>query len=251
MLALFLLAGCGGGAATYYRGLPDQKAHIDSIGVISDFTLIEGLMGDTSKVDLIENRRLGGALLTQCADSLSRKGYPISRSTLTSIGLLMKPSGSYRVVRSTAAEHLDSDSLPLGSPPFFVDDEFLRDTLLEQLRMFYLTLLTLSQKGERDSSPVPEALPVGRELGCGTIAVVLVGGFNTPVSKGIGKPTPNESATMGIVTLERISRLSVMLFLVDAVNGKVLWDDKKYLNGGVIFPQKIFAAAGDLLEKLP
>jgi hypothetical protein len=251
MAALLALAGCGGGPSSYYRALPDKKASIDSMGVIVDFTLIEGLMGDTSKIDLIENRRLGEALLTQCADSLTRGGYPVRRTALTSIGLLMKPAGAYRIVRSTATQHIDSQDLPLGSPPFFVDDEFMHDTLLMQLRTLYLSLLALSQRGERDSTPIPEAMPIGKELGCGTMAVILVGGFNTPVSKGIGKTTPNESNTMGIVTLQSVSQLSVMLFLIDAVNGKVLWDDKKYLTGGVIFPEKIFGAAGDLLEELP
>src|SRR6266852_2233113 len=93
------LNGCGGSPSNLYKEFRGRKAHLGDMAIMMDYILIEGLMGDTSKIDLIENRRMGASLLTVCADSLSLKGYPIRKTILSSIGLLMKPNKGYRVVR--------------------------------------------------------------------------------------------------------------------------------------------------------
>jgi len=250
-LVLLCLDGCGSSASKLYRAFPEQKRHFESVAIMMDYIMIEGLMEDTSKVDLIENRRVGNALLTVCADSLSQKEYPVRKTILSSVGLLMKPDKGYRVVRTTQAQHDDAEQLPIGNPPFFVDDQFLPDTILEHLMNVYVSLINIPEKRESVSVVVPEAAFIGRQLDCSTIVVLLVGGFNVPVSREMGKAPLNQSKTMGIVTVKGVSQLSMMLYVIDAKNGQIIWGDRRFFSGGIIFPEKILRIAGDLLGDLP
>jgi hypothetical protein len=245
------LGGCANAPSNLYRAFTEQKKKFSDMAIMMDFIMIEGQMGDTSKVDLIENRRVSGALLTLCADSLSRKGYPVRKTVLSSIGLIMQHAQPFRVVRTPEGRNTDAEHLPLGSPPFYVDDLFLPDTILGALMNTYHSLINLPERKEGITNSIPEAVAVGRQVECGTIAVVLVGGINVPVSKGIGTPTPNKSLTMGIQTLQGVSQLSMMIFIIDARSGEIIWDDRKFLTGGVVYPDKILRTAGDLLGALP
>jgi hypothetical protein len=246
LLLLPAIFGCGGSPLKQYGSFPDQKSRFGSVGILMDYIMIEGVMDDSDKVDLIQNRRMSAALLTMCADSLGRKGYPVSKSILSSIGLLMKRDQYYRVSRSS-----ESQKLPLGAPPFYVDEQFTADTTLGRLTGFYGSLINLPRGREHSSFLIPEAGPIGERIGCGTLVVLLVGGYNVPVGQGVGKETPNQSQTMGIVTMQGVSQLSVLLHIVDARSGAVIWDDRRLLSGGVIFPEKIYQAAADLLTELP
>lgn len=248
---LALLIGCGSSPSKLYRAFPEQKRQFGNIAIMMDYIMIEGLMEDTSKVDLIENRRVGSALLTVCADTLIRKGYPIRKSVFSSIGLLMQSDRAYRVVRTSQAEHADAEQLPIGAPPFYVDDQFSPDSVLGLLMSFYYSLINIPQKREGATVTIPEAVSIGRQVDCSTIMVLLVGGFNVPVAKGVGQPTASQSKTMGIVTVQGVSQLSMMLYIIDAKSGEIIWDDSKHLSGGVVFPAKILDAASDLLDELP
>jgi hypothetical protein len=250
-LSIAWLSGCGNSPSNLYHAFPEKKKHFADMAIVMDYVMIEALMGDTSKIDLIENRRVGGALLTLCADSLSRKEYPVRKTVFSSIGLLMQRDKPFRVVRTPEAEHADAEGLPLGSPPFYVDDLFLPDSIIGPLMNTYNSLINLPERKEGVTNTIPEAVAVGRQVECSTIMVVLVGGVNVPVSKGIGTATPNTSLTMGIQTLQGMSRLSMMFFIIDAKTGDIIWDDRKFVNGGVVYPDKILRTAGDLLEGLP
>jgi hypothetical protein len=221
------------------------------MAIVMDYVMIEALLGDTSKIDLIENRRVGGALLTLCADSLSRKGYPVTKTIYSSIGLMMQRDKPFRVVRTPEGRNADAEELPLGNPPFYVDEVFLPDSILGALVNTYNSLINLPERKEGVVNTIPDAVAVGRQVECSTIMVVLVGGVNVPVGKGIGTATPNSSLTMGIQTLQGVSRLSMMFYIIDAKSGDIIWDDTKHVTGGVVYPDKILQTAGDLLNALP
>ncbi len=221
------------------------------MAIVMDYVTIEALMGDTSKIDLIEDRRVGGALLTLCADSLSRKGYPVTKTIFASIGLMMQRDKPFRVVRTPEARNADADRLPLGSPPFYVDELFLPDSILGPLMNTYNSLINIPERKEGVVNTIPQAVAIGRQVECSTLMFVLVGGVNVPVGKGIGTSTPNGSLTTGIQTLQGVSQLSMMFYILDAKSGDIIWDDRKHVTGGVVYPDKILRTAADLLGALP
>lgn len=213
-----------------------------------DYLVIDGLFGDTNKVDIVENKRIAGRLLADCADSLSRKGYPVRMTTLSSMGLLMKQEKGYKVAQTANAR---SEELQIAHPPFLIDTLFLPDTILEHLVHVYSSLINLPEKRRDVSFVIPEAMPIGKRINCEMIAIVLAGGFNEPVSMGVGKATVNGSVTGGIIGLQSVSQLSMLFFVIDARNGEIIWEDRRFMSGGVLYPDKILGMARELVAELP
>jgi len=213
-----------------------------------DYLIIDGLFGDTNKVDIVENKSLAARLLADCSDSLSRKGYPVRMTSLSSMGLLMKRDKSYKVAQTADAR---SEDLQIAHPPFFIDTLFLPDTILEHLAHVYSSLINLPEKRRDVSFVIPEAMPIGKRIDCETIAIVLAGGFNEPVSMGVGKQTANGSVTGGIIGLQSVSQLSMLFFVIDARNGEIIWEDRRFMSGGVLYPDKILGMARELVAELP
>src|SRR2546426_783819 len=239
-LSLGSFSGCGPSQSTLYPAFPEQKKQFASVGIVMDYVLIDGLFGDTNKVDIVENKRVAARLLADCADSLRRKGYPVRTTSLSSMGLLMKRDGSYKVAQTADAR---AEDLQIAHAPFFIDTLFQPDTILEYLAHVYSSLINLPEKRPDVSFVIPEAMPIGKRIDCEMIAIFLAGGFNEPVSIGVGKSTVNRSATSGIVGLQSVSQLSMLFFVIDARNGEIIWDDRRSMSGGGLYPAKILALA--------
>jgi hypothetical protein len=213
-----------------------------------DYLVIDGLMGDTNKVDIVENKRVAARLLADCADSLKLKGYPVRMTSLSSMGLLMKRDKSYKIAQAPGAS---PEELPIAHAPFFIDTLFLPDTILQNLRNVYSSIINVPEKRRSVSFVVPDAMPIGKRIDCDMIAIILAGGFNVPVSMGIGKTTVNGSATAGIIGLQSVSQLSMLFFVIDARSGEIIWEDRRSMSGGVLFPDKILGMARELVAELP
>lgn len=214
--------------------------------------MIDALLGDTGKVDLIENVSEGKMCLNAFAGKLNEKGYRVDRTLLSSIGLLMNRNQPYKVVRTAEEQFVESDKLFVDTPPFFIHEIYARDSvLLERLSTVYTTLInTLDHKGE---SPIviPEAIEVGKAMGGGTLVIALVGGYNVSITNQIGRETPSSSLTLGKVAVQHVTQLSLMFYMIDASSGQVIWDDRRYIKGGVIHKQKIVSMIESLVAELP
>ena len=249
---LGLLCNCGGSIRTLYPDFDRQRKRISNATLIADVVIIEDLGGDFNKVDVVENKQIGEAFLHSFADQLYQKGYPVSRTVLTSIGLLMNPSRIYRVVRTTEDRRLDNDSLLLESPPFFIDETFGNDSSMAQALGSIYNSLVNYRKNEGDANKIiPEATRLANEVGDGALAVALLGGYDVPVTRQIdeGRITPNVSQSK--VAVHPTSQLSIMFYILDTKSGEVIWADQKYEKGGVIYNDKILKAIEDFINNLP
>ena len=246
-----VLAGCGSSRLSHYPEFPEHKKTMTGLTIMTDFILIDGILGDTDKVDLTENKEVAANVLQLCEDSLKIKGYQIQKTVLSSIGLLMSPSAVYRVATTVADHEASVEDLPLGSPPFYIDEN-VNDTTRRRLSHIYNSLINSPEKAEGTTTIVPEAARLGDIGGKSkTLMVLLAGGVNVPVSKAIGERFANPNPGEGVVAVQRISQFSVMLFILDMNTGEVIWDDRKHVQGGLIFQEKIYSMLGDLLEELP
>jgi hypothetical protein len=246
-----ILAGCGSSRLSHYPGFLERKNAMNGMTIVTDFIFIEGLIGDTDKVDLTENRELAANVLRRCEDSLKLRGYQIQKTLLTSVGLLMGPATVYKVARTVAEREASEEDLPAGSAPFYVD-QTLNDTTRLRLAHVYNSLINVPQKEEGTTTIIPEAALLNSITdSSNTLMVLIAGGVNVPVSKGIGEKNSTPVMTHGVITVDRGSHFSIMLFVLDMKTGEVIWDDRKHVQGGVIYSEKIYSILGDLLEEFP
>lgn len=246
------MPGCRSSRLSRYPDFPEQKKNLGSLTVLSDCMIVQSLRGDTDKIDLMENEDVGVRVLQICADMLREKGYTVNNTIFSSIGLLMKQNQLYKVIRTADERRLDDGKLPLASAPFYVNKAIIRDsTFLVRLAYVYNALLNARQEEQGSKTIVREAISIGKTIGNGALAVVLTGGYNVPVSKKLGEPARNTSLTQNVVTMQSISHLSMVFFIIDTKTGEVIWDDRQFKNEGVVMPEKYFSMIKDMLQDLP
>lgn len=248
---LFLLSQfhCGTSRLSVYPRFLALRDSISPVTVLVDCAVVDGVIGDTDKIDIPENRSIADSVLRLCADSLAGKGYRVRSGLLTSMGLLMRTDVVYKIARTVPDDDLSPADLPKATAPFYLDESLSRDTLLPRLISVYSTLINLPEKKEETRAVIPDAVRLGRTEGQGgALLVLFVGGYNMPVGKGV-----NEAGTLAshAIALQRISQLSMLMFLIDSRSGEVIWDDRRYVRGGIIHAEKIHSMAADLLDELP
>lgn len=252
ILAIHLLMGCGTSPLARYPDFPLKKSQAASTIVLSDVVIIDELIGDTAKVDIIENTKLSKTCLNMLAGALNDKGYHVDRTLLTSIGLAMKRERVYKIVQTPDDQQRDVELLPSAAPPFFIDQIFRNDSSMQQqLQTLYMRLLNTERKKGQPAITIPEAVSIGRKVGGGLVFVILAGGHNVPVTNQIGKYTQTQSLTFDRVTVQQITQLSVMLFVFDGLTGEILWDDHSVKKGGLIYKEKFVSMLQDILNELP
>ncbi len=244
------ISGCGTSPLARYPDFPVQKTRYPSTVILADAVIIHAVLGDTEKVDIPENAGLGRMCLNMLAGRLNDKGYHVDRTLLSSIGMLMNPDKTYKVLRTPADVERDIEELDAGSPPFFVDEVFKSDTALRRnLQGLYLKL-SVVERGKGDSSfLIPEGGTIGRRVGGGLMCVILVGGYNVPAASQSGQY--HGPPTLEKVTVQHVTQMSARLFFLDSMTGEVLWDDRVAKIGGLVMKEKIAGMLEDLLEEIP
>ena len=244
--------GCHVSRATIYPDFVRQKNDLGAVTVLSDIMLIEALRGDTSKIDVVENEDIAVSELQMCADHLREKGYMIQNTTLTSIGLLMNPGQIYKVARTQDDVNLREDVLPMAYPPFYVDPLIRRDSMVEMsLARLYTSVLNIGQRQDTERTYIASARVLGRHIGAKTIMILLTGGFNVPITKGVMEPTEPTNRGEKTVAVRPRSQISMLLYIVNAVTGEVVWEDRVFKNEGVVHKKRILDMLEGLLEDLP
>ncbi len=251
-LVLMFASGCHVSRATVYPDFIRQKSGLGPVTVLSDIMLIQARRGDTSKIDLVENKDVGVAELELCANSLREKGYDVQNTMLTSIGLLMNRSQIYRVVMTGDDVNLGDDALPLGFPPFYINPQMRRDTLVEiSLRRMYDAVLNAGQRQDTEKTFITAARVLGRHIGAKTLLILLTGGFNVPITKGVLEPTVGPNQGEKAVAMRPRTQLSMLMYFIDASTGEVIWEDREFKNEGVVHKDRILGMLEDLLEDVP
>ena len=220
--------------------------------ILSDCMVIQALRSDTDKIDLVENKEIGIHVLERFADVLRQKGYEIKNTTLSSVGLVMDRNQWYKIVRTMDDRILNDNNLPLASAPFYIDRAVSHDSALYvHLGSVYDALINGHAGVGKTKSFVPEAVRLGKVTGDSVIAIVLSGGYNVPASKEFGVAAENRSLTSHVVAVKSTSHLSLMFFLLDARTGEVLWEDRRFKNGGTVVLEKYLSMVEGMLENLP
>jgi len=251
-VAAWATSGCHASRLNLFPEFIDLKKNTSTVTLMADMMIVDAIRDDTNKMNVIENKELGDLLLGLCADSLQNKGFTVERSMVTSIGLLMNRNIPYRVVQTVADQATHDEDLPIGAAPFYVHEAVEQDTLFRQhLASVYTALLNSPQKQEGVSTIIPDAIHVGEKFTSGMLMIILLGGTNVSVTKTLGEYAPSPSITQGFVGVQHDTRLSILIYIINPKTGEVVWDDRVYKNGGLIFQDRVFSVVNDMLKDLP
>jgi len=244
--------GCGTSPLARYPDLPGRKKEIKSTVILSDFVVIEAQTGDTAIVDLPENKRKAQMCLNMLAGELNGKGYQVDRTHLSSVGLLMNAKGQYKVVHNAQDRELEADLLPIGQPPFYISDHYGRDTLvLMLLSSVYNSLINYEKRKGDKNAMVPAAVYLGKEIGGGTMIILLVGGCNVGISRQAGIPLSPHGMRYDKVGVQAVSQATMMLYIIDTATGEVIWDDRQTATGGQVHDEKLIRMLKKITDELP
>ncbi|MDI6766322.1 MAG: hypothetical protein QME52_05810 [Bacteroidota bacterium] len=241
----FSFIGCSSSPLVRYPNFTERKKNFSSTVILTDFIIINTNIENTGIVNLIENQDYAKKCLQFLAGKMNEKGYNVNRVHLTSMGLLMNKDQSYQVMKS-------SEEQQLTTAPFYISDIFHEDTIKKQiLNKVYSSLIGYEkQKGEANNV-IPAAKYLGKIFGNDMIAVVFVGGYNVSATKQYGHYIPPSSSTLDKTSIQQTSQYSMILFLIDASSGEMIWDDRIYKKGGQMYFEKLQNMIESLVNELP
>jgi hypothetical protein len=249
---LALCSGCHVSRLTVYPEFGAKKPNLGSVTLLSDCMFIQGLRGDTNKVDLPDNKELAIALLNRSWERLHEKKYNLENTLLTSVGLLMNQRQPYRVVFTSDDRLIDDRDLPVATPPFYLDRSLVANGNFQSaLAALYSTILNAGQKSDTAILYIPPAIVVGSAVKTKTIIVLLTGAVNVPITKGPSQWTKNPDRNEPAVAVDPVSTASMLFYILDAGTGEVLWEDRAYKTGGTMYQDKIMDMLSDILSDVP
>ncbi len=252
-VALLLIAsGCHVSRLTQYPEFAEKKKNLGELTILTDCMILQGVAGDTDKIDVVQNKDIGVATLQELADRLREKGYSVRQSMLTSVGLLMNHNQPYRVAATSYDVNTSTEDLPIGTPPFYLDPSVERDSTFRlSLAYLYTSALNSGQKEDGVKTVIPYAVPVGKLVESKTIVVLLTGGINVNLTKEASGTFHNRSQTEELVGVRPETRLSVLLYVLDTATGEVIWEDRVFKNGGFVTKDKVVNLVEELSEDFP
>ncbi|HTK82390.1 MAG TPA: hypothetical protein VL633_08880 [Bacteroidota bacterium] len=249
--AIVMMSGCGTSLTSLYPRLAPYKPSMASGALLADCVIVDDMMGDTNKVDLILNKSMGGMILTYFSDRMEGKGYHIDNDILTSVGLAMDRNQVYKVAQSIRSRELNQEDLPVALPPFYLNEIFNSDSAAGNLRETYDALVHTTSRSEGSASYVPSAASVGKQTGAETLLIILLGGFNVAPSEQLGDEITSDLGTIGKVAGQRVSQVTVAFYILDSRTGELLWADQRIAQGGTVYKEKILLLADKILDALP
>ena len=254
-IALFWIvwsSGCHVSRGTVYPDFIKQKDGLGEITILSDIMVIQAIRGDTTKIDVVENKDIAVSELQLCADHLRGKGYQVRNTVLTSIGLLMNPDKVYKLVRTPDDQLLRDDALATGYAPFYLDPLVGRDSIVQKsIAGIYSAIINIGQKQDTLRTFVTQARILGRYLGVKTVMVLLTGGFNVPITKGIAEETTNPDKGIKAMGVRPRTQISMLLYIINSVSGEIIWEDRVFKNEGIIHKDRVLDMLTELLQDLP
>jgi hypothetical protein len=219
--------------------------------LLADCTIIDDMIGDTNKIDVVANRSLGSMMLTYFTDGLIGKGYHVDNNILTSVGMEMDRRRVYKLVQSIQMKDADVEDLPVGLPPFYLNDIFRDDSAFASLRSTYDALVHVPSQVEGSTTFVPSAKGLAERAEAETLFFILLGGFNVSASKQLNEESASDASTVGRVAIQHISQVTIAFYVVDARTGELLWFDQRAAQGGTLHKEKILKLADKILDELP
>jgi hypothetical protein len=251
-VALLLFIGCSSSPLSRYPDFTERKEKTTSVILLDDVIILEALRGDTSTIDLQQNKKIAKTCLNYLSGNLSAKGYNVDRVLTTSIGMIGNKSRLNRVMTVPEERDADPAMLRLSKPPYFLHTLFLGDSLKEQLLYgVYSSLVGFSkEKGERNRV-LPSAAVLGKLAGGGLMGILLVTGYDLPVTLREHKAEVSRTDSFAKISAEAITQFNMFFYLIDSETGEVVWDQHVERKGGTINENKMFEMLDSILKELP
>ena len=251
MIIVVMLSGCGISPESTYPDFSRYKLGMTGCALLADCVIIDDMIGDTNRIDIVANKSLGGLLLTHFTDRLIGKGYHVDNTVLTSVGLVMDQRRVYKLARSVRSEDADLTDLPIGLPPFYLNDVFQDSFSETELKSAYNALIKSFPDREGQKIVIPGTVSVGKLAEEPTLMIVFLGGFNVSASKEFNDESASNASTVGQIGMQHISQVTVAFYIVDAKTGELLWSDQHSTKGGTVHKEKIIRLADKIIEDLP
>ena len=249
---VYFLSGCSTSPLVRYPTFLEKKKDFKTITLVEEFLILDAMATETSLVNLPENQKWARICLDYFASTLQGKGYPITNSFVTSIGLLAEKNRQYKLISIPVEGKLSDVDIPRGYPPFYLNDAFKGDTLHEQLlQKVYLRLLGYEKEKEDSVSYVRTSRFLGKLLGADFIAFLFVGGFNVHASQQFGMLSQSVMRNYEKVSMENKTQITMLFYIVDAQTGEIIWDDHINMSGGIVYKEKLIKMATKILERTP
>jgi hypothetical protein len=251
---IFFLARCTKKPIHFYPEFPQIIQGINKAVLVADINVIDDIKGKIDQYDVLKNLEIGKNILNTYAQELNQHGFAVSKSLVSSVGILMKEK-QYKVIRTSDQQQLDKDSLPVESSfPLYVDEDYYDVEKIETLRSFYRNLYQdtakrgtliaehLVMKLPNKIIPESDLFETGEENEA--LFVILVNGYHRPTGKALVKGGLVFFLTGGL--LYTTPHSSVTLFIIDTKTNQVTWAD--HLHTETSTDKGIFISAQTLIE---
>lgn len=249
---VMLLSACAPTPIKYYPNFAAGKSSLGTTVLLADVFIIEGIVGDTEKVDVPLNRELGDSLIEYFSQELGKVGYPITRPTFASVGTPLNKRGVYRYALTPDDQQLDATILPVGNPPFYIQENF-KDTSMQGIRWRNVCRALLETPFEPEASHtiIQDVAALGENLHATTLCVLFATGFNVPVTQRIIDKESTPNVRIGRTGDEYQSQSSLTIYMVDVQSGELLWSDQLMLKGGTVYLGKLVHLVDLIIARLP
>jgi hypothetical protein len=157
----------------------------------------------------------------------------------------------YKLAPSVQSEDANLSDLPVGVPPFYLNDVFKDSFSATELRSAYDALIKSSPEKEGAKILIPGSAAVGKRAEAATLMIVFLGGFNVAASKEFNDESASSASTVGGVGMQHISQVTIAFYIVDAQTGELLWSDQRTSQGGTVHKEKILRLADKIIGELP
>jgi hypothetical protein len=249
---LGMVLGCSSAPLARYPDFPDRKQKISSIILLDDVVVLEALRGDTSKIDLPENKKIAKTCLNYLSGNLSAKGYNVDRVLMTSIGMLEPKWHLNHMITVPDERFADPELLTLGTPPYYLNPLFIGDTLKERLLYtVYSSLAGYSKAKGEANRVIPAARVLGKMVGGGLMGILLVTGYDIPVSYREHKAENALVTSTDKISAVAVTQFTMFFYLVDSETGEIVWDQTVERKGGTISDNKLNDMLDSILIELP
>jgi hypothetical protein len=129
---------------------------------------------------------------------------------------------------------------------------FIGDTLKERLLyMVYSSLAGFTKAKGDANSVVPAAAVLGKIVGGGLMGILLVTGYDIPVSLREHKAENAMAASTDKISAVAMTQFTMFFYLIDSATGEVVWDQTVERKGGTINESKLNEMLDSILNEIP
>jgi len=247
-----LLASCSASPEKYFPEFPSKKATLGETVLLQDVFIVEGTATDTGKFDALWNLRMSDSLLYFLNGECLKRGYPLSRAVLASMGMPFGGRTNYSLVSTDEEQEFDIDDLPKKHPPFFIGAEIdSSEEAKHQWKNICRSLLQTPFQPEATHTIIAEASEFGKRLNASTMFVCFATGITIPAGERARDVHMHPNKPQGYVADEKISQASITLYVIDVETGELLWADQSVITGGTVYLGKMTILFERVLNRLP